>query len=549
VLFRSGQAYIDYTLERRLETTRSAAQWLDEQVETFATRLESLESKLNEFKQENLLVSVSLEDRQNMISANLAMLNKRVIETRSQLIRLRAQRDTIKHFSGEDSATAEIPPPLLKNETLSALRVELASLRQSRADESSRYGMKHPIMKGLQQQISETKAALVQEIQASLDNLNAEISALEQTEARFKEEIRKEKNKALALTSLGLQYNKLTREVGTTKDTYESLLKRRTETALSGLLESNFVSWFEKAEPARTPAAPFVPAFVAGGFGLSLLLALAVFALLTILDNTIRDREQLEELLGLTVLGTLPSFDPNSGSADLEGERDLYVHRNPSSSVAESARSIRTNLLLLTADKQANTILITSPRAREGKTTTALSLAISMAQAHNRVLLVDTDLRRPRLHKALSIAPREGLTDVLLGTPIDEAVSSTPVPGVDLLPCGPLPPNPSELLHSARFMSIFKEAASKYDRVIYDSPPINIVSDATILSKMVDGTILVVRANATPREGTRVAWRQLQGIGARLFGVILNQTAQDKLTGAYYYQYSTTRKRVAPESL
>ncbi len=541
-----GQSYIDSTLERRLETTRGAAEWLDDQVEIFAGRLESQEARLNDFKQANLLVSVSLEDRQNMISANLAMLNESVMETRAKLIQLRSQRDTIAEAlasrtgrTGQaDQIDDEIPPPLLDNPVVTSLRVRLADLRRTRAEQSSRYGELHPVMHAVSRQIAETKETLRTEIKATLGNLEAEIDALEQTEGRFEDEIQEEKQRALALNGLGLEYSKLTRDVGTTKETYESLLRRRTETALSGLLESNYVHWFERAETPTTPVSPVISMYVLLGFLASLALALSFVAAVTLLDNTIRGRSELEDLLDLTVLGALPSVALVKDGQQTQSDRDLYVFRNPTSTAAEAARSVRTNLLLLSADATPHTILVTSPRAQEGKTTTALALATSMAQAKNRVLLIDTDLRRPRLHRALSVSSRTGLTNALLREDDGNAIKSTEIPQLDLLPSGPLPPNPAELLHSERLAELIQELKQRYDRIIFDSPPVNLVTDASILSRLVDGCILVVRANATPREAARAATRQLRDIGAPIFGVVLNYSAAGAHGENYYYHYA-----------
>ncbi|NJK31647.1 MAG: polysaccharide biosynthesis tyrosine autokinase [Deltaproteobacteria bacterium] len=497
---------------------------------------------LNDFKQRNLLVSVSLEDRQNMISANLSMLNERIIQTRSELIKLIAQRDTIGAFSKDRAQDSEIPPPLVENEVVTSLRSQLAELRKAQAEQSSRYGELHPIMKGLHQQISQIKDALSMEIHARLTNLEAEIEALQETERRFESEMTEEKESALALNALGLEYNKLTREVGTTKETYESLLKRRTETALSGLLESNFVSWFEKAEVPTTAVSPSIPLYALLGFGASLTLGLSFIALITVMDNSVRSRSQLEELLGLPVLGALPAVPSLSKGTDRPlAERDLYIHHHPTSIAAEAARSIRTNLLLLTTDSPPKTIMVTSPRAQEGKTTTALALAISMAQSGSRVLVVDTDLRRPRLHKALGVTARTGLTTVLLGEELSEALKATDLPNVDLLPCGPLPPNPAEILHSQRFADLVTRLESMYERIIFDSPPVNYVTDAVVLSRIVSGSVLVIMANSTPRDAARHAARQIRDVGAKCLGVVLNSTEEVDAYSSYQYSYSSLK--------
>ena len=221
--------------------------------------------------------------------------------------------------------------------------------------------------------------------------------------------------------------------------------------------------------------------------------------------------------------------------------KDLYVLTHPKSSVAECCRSIRTNLLFMSPDQPARRILITSAGPQEGKTTTAVNLAITMAQSGLRVLLVDTDMRRPRLHKVFGIPSSEGLSKVIVGeTSALEMVRETGVANLWLLPCGATPPNPAELLHADRFKNIVAELAAKYDRVIFDSPPVGAVTDAAILARLTDGTVMVAKSRRTSKDSLKRAHRALTGQAASpSSAAILNDLdLTDKANYGYYYYYS-----------
>ena len=535
-----GQAYIDYSLERRLESTRAASKWLDERVVEFQRRLEERERELHAFRERNTLVSVSIEDRQNMTAASLGILNEKLLEVRARLIEKQARKGTIDRLVREGEGPTEVVQQLERNTVVSELRAALDKLERERAEQSVRYGPRHPVMVALAEQVEKTRRALDDEVGLVLAALDNEISALQMTERELQVAMAEQKQDALELNSMGLEYSKLTRDLATTKETYESLLKRQTEASLSGLLKSNFVSWFEKAEPRLVPVRPSLPKNAGLGFGVGLLVAVAVVTLGVLLDNTVHSRADIEELLRLPFLGVFPRILAEDGS--VPEKRDLWVLDNPKSGAAECARSVRTNLVFMATDRPLRRVLLTSARPGEGKTTTITALGIAMAQAGQRVIILDTDLRKPRLHRAFGVSGEKGLTSILVGEPMDQCVKSTELVNLHVLPCGPLAPNPAELLHSEKFLKLLDELSEKYDRVLLDSPPIGVVTDATILSKISDGTVFVVQANSTPKEAIRRSARQLHDVGATVLGVILNDfeigsKGRGGYSDYYYYQY------------
>jgi capsular exopolysaccharide synthesis family protein len=218
----------------------------------------------------------------------------------------------------------------------------------------------------------------------------------------------------------------------------------------------------------------------------------------------------------------------------------MYVHQHPKSQVAESCRSLRTNIVFSYADRQLKTLVVSSANPREGKTTLVMYLGTTMAQSGQRVLLVDTDMRRPRLHTSTGVPGSKGLSNLIVGEEsYDDAIKSTEIPNLYVLPCGPLPPNPAELLMSKRFGVVLEELGKRFDRVILDSPPLGAVTDAVVLSKQSDGVALVVRAGKTLRDEVKRSVRQIRDVDGQVVGVILNQLdAHDRRYGYYsYYGY------------
>lgn len=541
-----GDAYIDYTLRKRLDKTHEASKWLDLRVDEFGKRLEDAEKRLYEFKRDNSVFSVSIEDRQNMTGASLQILTEKLVETRTKLIELEARRKVVQQLLQNPDADPSEIPEVAESEVVGELRAALVNLDKQQAEMSARYGAKHPVMVALEQQIARTQAQLAQEVKRVVSALDSKVLGVETAQQGLEAEMAQQKDKALALNNLALEYTKLTRDFGTTKTTYEQLLKRQTEADLSGRLDKfNFVDWFQRAEPRMAPVRPSLPKNALIGVVVGLILGLLIAVAGVLMDNTVHTQAEVEELLRLPFLGLIPRISDqeraNAKELGYNRNRDLYVVQNPKSAVAECARSVRTNLLFMGADKPLRKLLLTSAGTGEGKTTTSIGLAVTMAQAGNRVVLLDTDLRKPRLHRTFGVSGEVGITSVLVdAAQLDEAIKKTEVVGLDFLPCGPLPPNPADLLHSARFRELLERLAGMYDRVLLDSPPVGVVTDAAILSQLVDGSILVIQANQTTRESARRARRRLLDVDANIVGVVLNDLDIDSAANShqyYYYRY------------
>jgi capsular exopolysaccharide synthesis family protein len=315
------------------------------------------------------------------------------------------------------------------------------------------------------------------------------------------------------------------------------------------MLRTTHVRIVDRAVLPQYPVSPNNTLNAIGGTLGGLALGILIIVAMRFLDRRLRSPEAVEEM-GVTILGVVPRLEgrKEGGSKrrarrlEAVDETELFVHAHPMSTAAECCRTLRTNLMFMSVGaKTAKVFVVTSTNPREGKTTVASNLAASIAQSGKRVLLVDTDLRRPRVHAVFGISKDPGVTSVVVGaTDLKSCVVASEVPGLFVLPAGPVPPNPSELLHSPRFHELLERARQEYDCVIFDSPPLGAVTDAAILSPQVDGTIVVVQAGQTTRDALRSTIRQLNDVGAKILGAVLNNldiSSAEYGQGYYYRRY------------
>ncbi|HET9621095.1 MAG TPA: polysaccharide biosynthesis tyrosine autokinase [Kofleriaceae bacterium] len=310
-------------------------------------------------------------------------------------------------------------------------------------------------------------------------------------------------------------------------DKYNILRARLSSMQMTGSL-SSIISNVRGLDPAQLPTKPVSPNLrinITIAAVLALVVGILVIFLLVFLDRSIKSVSDAITAAGAPVLGVIPQVT----TADLGGEaddraRDMYVHENPKSSIAECCRSLRTNILFSAADRDLKTLVVCSANQREGKTTTVIYLGTTMAQSGQRTLLIDSDMRRPRLHKSTGVALTPGLSNLLIGDDnYDALIKPTEVENLFVLPCGPTPPNPAELLLTKRFEVVLGELAKRFDRIILDSPPIQPVTDAVVLSKRVDGVVFVVRASRTMRDELKRSSKMIRDIGGAIVGVIVNE--------------------------
>jgi succinoglycan biosynthesis transport protein ExoP len=554
-----AQAYIERNLDRRLNQSQVAATWLNDEYGDLVSRLHSAEQVLIEFKRNNKIVAVNLESDQNDLSAQRKKISTELTETEVKLINVRAQREMFSSVKWSDPVL-DFNPAMAQSEAARRLKDLYMEQYAKLLELRSKYLDKHPLVMAGETRLAAIKSDLVRELEISQKNIELQYQTLNRQAADLRAALDRTTQQALALEERSSEYNRLKRDFDRYVKLTDQVGGREQETSLATHLKTNNVRVLDAARAPTVPISPDVPRAASIAAAIGLLIAFGFAILLETLDNTVKTQEDLEQTVGVPFLGLIPTIDSekkgqaevatngNGNGAATNGQvpesKDLYVWKNPKSSVAECCRSIRTNLLFMSPDKPARTMLITSAGPQEGKTTVAVNLAISLAQSGLSVLLVDTDLRRPRLHKALGIAATgEGLSKAVVGErEVFSVVRDTGIPNLSVLPCGACPPNPAELLHSDRFRRIVDELAGRYDRVIFDSPPLGAVTDPAILSRLTDGTIFVAKAGRTTRDALARARAQLLGSDGRvnILGCIINDLDVNRggRYGYYYYYYS-----------
>ncbi|MBI3405417.1 MAG: polysaccharide biosynthesis tyrosine autokinase, partial [Acidobacteria bacterium] len=369
-----------------------------------------------------------------------------------------------------------------------------------------------------------------------------------QRETLLRAAVEGQKTEANVMNAKLVEYNLLKREYETNQQLYENLLQRLKEAGISAGLRSNNVHVVDRGRPPLVPVRPRKTLNIAISLMVGVILGCVLALFNEFLDNSVKTPEEVETLVGLPALGIIPSVasvNGRTGQRALPGPEskastsDLATMIQPQSVVSEAYRALRTSILLSTSKHPPQVILITSGQPREGKTTTALNLAITLAQRGDRVVLIDSDLRRPRVHRAFQLSNQIGLSSYLAGaSTVDQIPKAVPrIPNLFVITAGPTPPNPAELLSSESVVALFGELRRQFDFVVLDSPPAITVADAMILAAHADGVILVAHGGVTTRDSLRHARKLLAGSNARMLGVVLNNVDMRSADYKYYYSY------------
>lgn len=547
-----ADTYIEKTMEDKLGSIASAADWLAQQLKSTRDSLDDSEHALHEFKKQYNVLSVSLENRQNLLAEEIREYNERLTETRARRIELQARLERLQRsrsnpgairddFGGEDTQ-------------LDTLRETLRSKTTERASLSARYGDSHPTIVKLDREIAAVRQSLDDEIDTLIKTAEDDLREIQSVEAGLSRAQEQAQKAGLDLNLREIEYSRLNRQRDTSSKLYDLLLQRSAETNLTQLLRTTNVRVVDRALVPKAAISPVLGLNLFGGLLGGLLLGLAIAFVLGSMDRRVQDVADVERL-GLRVLGVFPKVGETSAEAPTgtsKGRRrrtevatdrvDQIVGAQPMSPAAECCRTIRTNLVFMAAESPSKTMVVTSASPKDGKTTVATNVAIAFAQSGQRVLLIDADLRRPRIHETFDLEGETGLTSVLVGDKtLSEVTRDVGIDGLSVIACGPQPPNPAELLHTPQFARLLNEAESRYDRVIFDSPPLCAVTDAAILAPQCGGALLVIRARSTTRDSIAATMRILDGVQANILGGVLNYVGPDRgdLTYAHggYYSY------------
>ena len=518
--------YIDQTLDYKFSATKDAADWLDGQLAQQRKEVEAAEAKLQAYREQN--DAISLEDRQNIVVQKLTDLNAAVTKAKTERIQKEAiykQLAAVQH----NPAALDTFPAILSNSFIQQQKGELAELQQQLAQLSEKFGDKHPEIVKTKSAIQNAQLKLQVEISKVVQAVRTEYQAAQAQEYSLSAALSQQKGEALSMNRKGIEYSVLERDMQSSKQLYENLMQRAKETSVSSELKSSNIRVIDRAERPRNAVSPRK--------GLNLLLGLLSGSVLAIglafffeyLDSRLKTPDEVKVHLGLPALGMVPALDPKTWK-----DREPLLHTGVPAGFAEAFRTIRTNVLFSSADEGSRTLVITSTGPGEGKTTVATNLAIGFAQAGQRVLLIDADMRRPRVHGVFKMKQEPGLSNVMVGNAKASAsVHKTAIPGLWVLAAGHIPPNPAELLGSQRFRDFVKSLRQHFDLILIDSPPVMAVTDAVIAAHPANGVVFVVGSEMTSRQAAREAVQQLEQGRVHFVGAILNRV--DLEHNSYYY--------------
>ena len=537
-------AYVARNLDRRLEGTRSASDWLSEQTQDLKGKLEASELALYDFKKDQDILSTSLEDRQNIISQRLVSLNDSLTRALGRKVELEAalaEAEQARKLRPDDPFWPASLAKVAGLKLMDDLRLELSKVENEVAAAREQYLEKHPKRAAAEERLASVKQRIADEMATVVRSIESEYREALGTEKRLTALIEGVKREAFELNKKEIDYKKLKREEENNQRLYEMVLSRLKEADLTALLKANNVRKLEAAQVPQLPVKPRKAIVLLLSLLLGLGAGVGLAYLLEVLDSTLKHEEDVERVLGVPFLGMLPTAGEEGAKKAKpdrsdDPTRDLFILHHPKSAVAECARAIRTNLLFMSPDRELKRFLVTSSGPQEGKTTTAIHTAIVMAQAGSRVLIVDTDMRKPRVHRAFGVGNDVGISSLIVGEArFEDAIKGTQVPGLDVLPCGPIPPNPAELLHTERFREVLAQLSERYDRVVFDTPPLMPVADAAVLATQVDGVLLVTRFKKTGREMALRALRSLKDVNATVLGAVMNDVDLESREYDYYY--------------
>lgn len=537
--------YVSQNLEDALSSTSNAGDWLRAQLDKLKSELEQSEDALHDYKKGRNILSVSFDDQSNMLRGEMNQLNEALTAVRTKQEEIAARRNVLSKVSSDDPTNLP-STELLQSGSLSAARQAYQRARAERdALRGLNKGPNHPEMQAAEATVAATREAVLSEVRSIKGALDRDLQMIGQQEGGLSRLFERAKTQALELNALEIEFKRLRRTKENNEKLFGLVQEREKESSLARMMRVNNIRVLDRPRIPKSPVRPNVPMNVGAGVAIGLLLGIAAAMARALLDRTLKTPDDIEQRLNVTFLGLIPEIDKVERKArgkrrhtQTEGQPELVVHDNPMGGIAEAARVVRTNLTFMAPDNPFKRLLITSAGPAEGKTTFACCIAIAMAQAGKRVVLVDCDLRRPRVHRVFKTGSDEGLTTALFDESSPEAVAhETRVDNLWVIPAGPTPPNPAELLHSDRFKRFLKELEGRFDRVILDSPPVAVVTDSAVLATQVDGTVLVVRAFKTHKDLATHAVRALQDVGANIAGVVLNAVNLDRAEYKYGYHY------------
>jgi len=560
-------SFIDMNVQLKYETTEQATEFLTKQIASLQGEIEEKQREMQKYGAEKNIIALS--GTETTIIEKLGALNKALTEAQIDRLRKEAYYNEIKN------AAADNIPDAMTNPLIQMLREDYARMSREYSKKAETFKPDYPEMQRLKTELESAKRLLENETNNLIKTAYSDYQAAFKRERSMSGAYNTQKQEAIQLNSNSIPYNSLKIEIENRKSLLESLIKRESETGvaarLQGLRTSN-VRIVDRARPPLRPSSPrkklnMLLALMMGLFG-----GVGLAFLFEYLDNSVKNHEDVEKTAGVATLGIVPAFSQNGFSrgygygrgglkvkiksrnngkngtevavaaAKAAGPEvksiELIAHLSPRSNLAESYRTIRTSLLLSSADKKPKAIVVTSALPEEGKSATLSNLAVTLAQAGNTVLVVDSDFRKPTQHKIFKIRNIDGLTNYLTSEmELKALIKETGIPKLYLINVGPVPPNPAELLGSEKMRNLIESLKRWFDFILFDSPPVLTVSDAMVLGPKIDGMILVVWGGKTAKDALKQAKEKFDMLKVKCLGVVINNLSIQEHDYHYMYNY------------
>jgi polysaccharide biosynthesis transport protein len=540
------QNYIEANFRSRYDATMQASNWLSAELEELRMKVEKSEAAKIAYERENQIWTI--DEKQNITTQKLADLNKTLTDAQTALVEKQAL------YQIAQSGDVQELPDIRNNTYLTALLTHQADLAQQYADATAQFGPNYPKVQRIEREKKEVDDALTRAENSIRGSIESDYKEAKERVDLLDAALDKQKAEANEMSEKLVQYHILEHDAESNKQLYDGLQQKLKEASIGAGLRSNNIRVVDPALVPTHPARPDKTKNILLALLVGLVGGVGLAFLREYLDNTVKSPDDVERLAGLPSLAVVPAL-PNlmgisnskglltSGEENPEGESgprvEIVSFIKPKSQVSEAFRALRTSLLLSQADHPPQVILVTSALPREGKTTSALNLAVTLAQLGDSTLVVDSDLRKPGIRRALglSVGREFGLSSYLAGvSALDDVIIQHPqIDNLAALTTGPIPPSPADLLSSHRMRDAITYLRQKYKFIVIDSPPIMAATDAVILSAVTDGVLLVVRSGETPKEAFTRTRDLLHAVKCRLLGVVLN--AVDSSAPDYYYSY------------
>jgi len=535
--------YIERSFRENYTATAKISSWLDEKLNGLKANLERSQTHILQLQKD--MGVYGIDQSHSIVSANLEELNKQYADAQVDRLLKESRLQQISTSSPDviDAALASADP------SLAAARQKLQQLTDEYTSLAQTYGSSHPRVKTLTAQITELRHEIENEEKAHIARSQKELEAARSNESKLLDALNKQEEDAYGKGEKAVEYELARRAYETNRLLYDGLQQRLQEASILSGLRSTAIHILDNADVPPGPSRPRTRFNVAAGAGLGFMIGVALALLLNAMDTNLKTMSEIEQNLQLPLLAAIPAVDGEHLLPAKFKEHAMTAGASSWSRTAETIRGMRTAILLSRPGAPPKIIMIVSTRPAEGKSYVASLMGITFALNGSKVLLLDADLRRPALHLRFRMGKGLGLSSVLSGkATLHEAIVEWPdLPNIHVLPSGPVPPLPSELLGSKQMEEVLAQARSEYDFVIIDTPPVLLVTDASVLGRLVDAAILVIRYGATQKEVVRRCIDQLERSGTQLLGIAVNAVddtapGYSEYYGPKYYEYYGERK-------